>query len=152
MMTTHDEFAHRLIGFGLSEKEALVCLHLLKYSPNTQSQLAKALKTCREDVRRTLNSLIGKSMVRPSLDGSAVYTAVDLDAALDFALKKQQNELLEMEARKRELKNSQSNSGFAPPTILLRSRCLSAQGTRLHLDNKRDTLQGGTIVCRCGSG
>jgi sugar-specific transcriptional regulator TrmB len=62
-MTTRDEFAHRLIGFGLSEKEALVYLYLLMYGPNTQSRLAKALKTYREDVRRTLNSLIGKSMV-----------------------------------------------------------------------------------------
>jgi len=47
MMTTDDEFAHRLIGFGLSEKEARVYLHLIKYGPNTQSRLAKALKTYR---------------------------------------------------------------------------------------------------------
>ncbi|MGZ8932768.1 MAG: helix-turn-helix domain-containing protein [Halobacteriota archaeon] len=113
-MTTDDEFAHCLIGFGLSEKEALVYLHLLKYGPNTQSRLAKALKTYREDVRRTQNSLIGKSMVRPSLDGSAVYTAVDLDAALDFAMKKQQSELLEMEARKRELKELAKQQRFRP--------------------------------------
>lgn len=113
-MTTDDEFAHRLIGFGLSEKEARVYLHLIKYGPNTQSRLAKALKTYREDVRRTLNSLIGKSMVRPSLDGSAVYTAVDLDAALDFAMKKQQSELLEMEARKRELKELVKQQRFRP--------------------------------------
>ena len=113
-MTTDDEFAHCLIGFGLSEKEALVYLHLLKYGPNTQSRLAKALKTYREDVRRTLNSLIGKSMVHPSLDGSAVYTAVDLDTALDFALKKQQSELLEMEARKRELKELVKQQRFRP--------------------------------------
>jgi Predicted transcriptional regulators len=114
MMTTDDEFAHRLIGFGLSEKEARVYLHLIKYGPNTQSRLAKALKTYREDVRRTLNSLIGKSMVRPSLDGSAVYTAVNLDAALDFAMKKQQSELLEMEARKRELKELVKQQRFRP--------------------------------------
>lgn len=113
-MTTDDECAHRLIGFGLSEKEARVYLHLIKYGPNTQSRLAKALKTYREDVRRTLNSLIGKSMVRPSLDGSAVYTAVDLDAALDFAMKKQQSELLEMEARKRELKELVKQQRFRP--------------------------------------
>ncbi|MGZ5563397.1 MAG: helix-turn-helix domain-containing protein [Halobacteriota archaeon] len=114
MMTTDDEFTHRLIGFGLSEKEALVYLHLLKYGPKTQSRLAKALQTYREDVRRTQNSLIGKSMVRPSLDGSAVYTAVDLDAALDFAMKKQQSELLEMEARKRELKELAKQQRFRP--------------------------------------
>jgi sugar-specific transcriptional regulator TrmB len=87
---------------------------LPKYGPNTQSRLAKALKTYREDVRRTLNSLIGKSMVHPSLDGSAVYTAVDLDTALDFALKKQQSELLEMEARKREPKELAKQQQFRP--------------------------------------
>jgi sugar-specific transcriptional regulator TrmB len=114
MMTTDDEFAHRLIGFGLSEKRALVYLHLLKYGPNTQSRLAKALKTYREDVRRTLNSLIGKGMARTSVDGSAAYTAVDLDAAIDFAMKKQQNELLEMEARKRELKELAKQRRFRP--------------------------------------
>ncbi|MGZ4882201.1 MAG: helix-turn-helix domain-containing protein [Halobacteriota archaeon] len=103
------------MGFGLSEKEALVYLHLLKYGPNTQSRLAKALKTYREDVRRKLNSLIGKSMVSPSIDGSAVYSAVDLDAALNFAMKKQQSELLEMEARKRELKELAKQQRLRPP-------------------------------------
>ena len=32
-MTTDDEFTSRLIGFGLSEKEAQTYLHLLKYRP-----------------------------------------------------------------------------------------------------------------------
>ncbi|MGZ4924056.1 MAG: helix-turn-helix domain-containing protein [Halobacteriota archaeon] len=103
------------MGFGLSEKMALVYLHLLKYGPNTQSRLAKALKTYREDGRRKLNSLIGKSMVSPSIDGSAVYSAVDLDAALNFAMKKQQSELLEMEARKRELKELAKQQRLRPP-------------------------------------
>lgn len=34
-MTTDDEFTQRLIGFGLSEKEAQTYLHLLKYDPKT---------------------------------------------------------------------------------------------------------------------
>jgi sugar-specific transcriptional regulator TrmB len=113
-MTTDDEFGHRLVRFGLSEKEARELLHLLNYGPNTQSRLAKALKMCQEDVRRTLNSLIGKSLVGPFLDRSAVYTAVDLDAALDFAMKKQQSELLEMEARKRELMELAKQQRFRP--------------------------------------
>jgi sugar-specific transcriptional regulator TrmB len=114
MRTAEDEFARRLVGFGLNEKEALVYSHLLKYGPNTQSRLAKALKTYREDVRRTLNSLIVKSMVRPSIDGSAVYTAVDLDAALDFAVKKHEAELLEMEARRQELTELAEKQQFHP--------------------------------------
>jgi len=121
-MTTDDEFAQHLIGFGLSEKEALVYLHLLKYGPNTQSRLAKALKTYREDVRRRLNSLIGKSMVRPSLDAPTIYTAVDLDAALDAAVKKQESELFEMEARKRQLEELVKQQRFRPSDLVSASK------------------------------
>jgi hypothetical protein len=39
---------------------------------------------------------------------------VDLDTALDFALKKQQSELLEMGARKRELKELAKQQRFRP--------------------------------------
>ncbi len=42
-------------------------------------------------------------MVRPSLDSPTVYTAVDLEAALESALKKRESELKEMETRKLEL-------------------------------------------------
>jgi sugar-specific transcriptional regulator TrmB len=96
-------FITRLIGFGLSEKEAKTYLHLLKYGPKTPSPLAKSLKTYREDVHRTLTSLIDKGMVRPSLDAPTIYAAVDLETALGAAVKKQESELREMEARKREL-------------------------------------------------
>ena len=83
-------FVTRLIGFGLSEKEARTYLHLLKYGPKTPSPLAKSLKTYREDVHRTLTELIEKGMVRPSLDSPTIYAAVDLNTALEAALKKQQ--------------------------------------------------------------
>ena len=42
-------------------------------------------------------------MVRPSLDSPTVYAPVDLETALESALKKQESELREMGARKREL-------------------------------------------------
>jgi sugar-specific transcriptional regulator TrmB len=107
-------FITRLIGFGLSEKEARTYLHLLKYGPKSPSPLAKSLKTYREDVHRTLTSLIEKGMVRPSLDSPTVYAAVDLDPALDFSLKKQESELREMEARKRELQELSQKQRFRP--------------------------------------
>jgi sugar-specific transcriptional regulator TrmB len=108
------EFITRLTGFGLSEKEAQLYLHLLKYGPKTPSPLAKSLKTYREDVHRTLNSLIEKGMARPSLNSPTVYAAVDLGAALDSAVKKQESELREMEARKRELQELSAQQRFRP--------------------------------------
>ncbi|MGZ7132938.1 MAG: helix-turn-helix domain-containing protein, partial [Halobacteriota archaeon] len=77
-MTDEDEFITRLMGFGLTEKEAQCYFHLLKYGPKTPSPLAKSLHTYREDMHRTLNSLVDKGMVRPSLDSPTIYTAVEL--------------------------------------------------------------------------
>ena len=113
-MATDEEFISRLIGFGLSEKEAQTYLHLLRYGPQTPSPLAKSLKTYREDVHRTLNNLIDKGMVRPSLDAPTVYAAVDLETALEAALKKQESELREMEARKLELQELAQQQQFRP--------------------------------------
>lgn len=113
-MTTDDEFTIRLIGFGLSEKEAQTYLYLLKYGPKTPSPLAKSLKTYREDMHRTLTSLIEKGMVRPSLDSPTIYTAVELETALKSAVSKQQSELREMEVRKRELQELAKQQHFGP--------------------------------------
>jgi len=114
VMDDEAEFIARLIGFGLSEKEARTYLHLLKYGSKTPSLLAKSLKTYREDVHRTLTGLIDKGMVRPSLDAPTIYAAVDLDAALESAVKKQESELREMEARKRELQELAQRQRFRP--------------------------------------
>ncbi len=67
-MNNEDGFITRLMGFGLTEKEAHCYFYLLKYGPKTPSPLAKSLHTYREDMHRTLNSLVDKGMVRPSLD------------------------------------------------------------------------------------
>jgi sugar-specific transcriptional regulator TrmB len=113
-MADDGEFITKLIGFGLSEKEALVYLHLLKYGPKPPSLLAKSLKTYREDVYRTLNSLIDKGMVSPSLETPTVYAAVELNIALEAALKKHETELREMERRKQELQELSQQQHFRP--------------------------------------
>jgi sugar-specific transcriptional regulator TrmB len=113
-MADDSEFITKLIGFGLSEKEALVYLHLLKYGPEPPSLLAKSLKTYREDVYRTLTGLINKGMVNPSLETPTVYTAVELDIALEAAFKKHETELGEMERRKQELQELSKQQKFRP--------------------------------------
>jgi len=113
-MTTDDEFTRRLTQFGLNEKEAQLYLHLHRYGPKAPSPLAKSLETYREDVHRTLTSLIEKGMVRPSLDAPTVYTAVDLKTALEAALKRHESEMREMEVRKRELQEIAQAQRFRP--------------------------------------
>jgi len=113
-MADDSEFITRLISFGLNEKEALCYFHLLKYGPKSPSLLAKSLKTYREDVYRTLNGLVDKGMVNPSLETPTVYAAVDLDIALDMALKKHEAELREMERRKQELQEMSKQQHFRP--------------------------------------
>jgi predicted transcriptional regulator len=61
-MYTEETFIARLIGFELSEKEARLYFHLLKYGPKSTAPLTKSLKTDREDVHRTLSALIEKGM------------------------------------------------------------------------------------------
>ncbi len=111
-MADDSEFITKLIGFGLSEKEAQLYLHLLKYGSKTPSLLSKSLKTYREDVHRMLTSLIDKGMVNPSLETPTVYAAVDLDLALEMALKKHESELHEMERRKQELQELSKQQQF----------------------------------------
>ena len=113
-MVGDSKFITKLIEFGLSEKEAQLYLHLLKYGPKPTSLLAKSLKTYREDVYRMLTSLIDKGMVRPSLETPTVYAAVDLDIALETALKKRESELREMEMRKQELQELSKQQRFRP--------------------------------------
>ena len=111
-MASDDDFITPLMGFGLTEKEAQCYFYLLKYGPKTPSPLAKSLHTYREDVHRTLQSLIDKGMVRPSLDAPTLYTAVELETALESALKKHEAELHEMERRKRELEELSRQQHF----------------------------------------
>jgi sugar-specific transcriptional regulator TrmB len=111
-MYSEETFITRLIGFGLSEKEARLYCLLLKYGPKTTAPLTKSLKTFREDVHRTLSALIEKGMVHPSLGVPTFYIAVELEKALESVLKKRESELLEMEGRKQELADLSTHLQF----------------------------------------
>lgn len=112
-MYSEETFITRLIGFGLSEKEARLYFHLLKYGPKTTAPLTKSLKTYREDVHRTLRALIEKGMVHPSLGVPTLCVAVELEKALESAIKKRESELLEMDGRKQELADLSSHLRFS---------------------------------------
>jgi len=113
-MADDSEFITKLISFGLSEKEAQLYFYLLKYGAKPSSLLAKPLKTYREDVYRTVTSLIDKGMVNPSLKSPTVYSAVELDIALDAAIKKHESELRVMEPKKQELQEISKQRQFGP--------------------------------------
>lgn len=113
-MEDDSKFITKLIEFGLNEKEAQLYLHLLKYGLKSPFLLAKSLKTYREDVYRTLTVLNDKGMVKPSLDSPTVYTGVDLNIALETALKKHESELRELEMRKKELQELSKQQHFRP--------------------------------------
>ncbi len=127
-MADDSEFITKLIGFGLSEKEAQVYLHLLKYGTKSIPELTKSFKTYREDVHRTLTSLIDKGMVNQSHESSMVFAAVDLDIALGAALRKRENELREMERRKQELHEISKQQQFRPSDELSTFKVLQRAG------------------------
>jgi sugar-specific transcriptional regulator TrmB len=98
-----DAFIKRLNEFGLSKTEAELYVHLLKYGPKGAGELARSLKTYRLDVYRKLASLIDKAMVSAKKESPSVYTAIDLDKALDSVLLARQRELSSMEEIKAQL-------------------------------------------------
>ena len=95
--------AKLLSELGLGEKEAQLYVHLLKYGPKRAGDLARSLKTYRLQVYRTLASLADKTIVTAKKESPAVYTAIDLEDALDAVLLPRQRELRRMEAIKREV-------------------------------------------------
>ncbi|MGB9371218.1 MAG: helix-turn-helix domain-containing protein [Halobacteriota archaeon] len=92
-----------LSEFGLGEKEAQLYVHLLKYGPKRAGDLARSLKTYRLQVYRKLASLADKTMVTAKRESPSVYTAMNLDDALDAVLLPRQRELRRMKQIKRKL-------------------------------------------------
>jgi sugar-specific transcriptional regulator TrmB len=148
-MADDSEFITKLIGFGLSEKEAQVYLYLLRYGPKPPSLLAKSLKTYREDVYRTLTGLIDKGMVNPSLETPTVYTAVELDIALESAFKKRETELRELERRKQELQVLSQQQLFRPPEEVSTFKIIKSLKELIGLAMPTLTTTGGEWITVC---
>jgi sugar-specific transcriptional regulator TrmB len=79
--------------FGLGEKEAQLYVHLLKYGPKRAGDLARSLKTYREDAYRRCVRLINAGMIVKSAEDCSCYSPIYLDDALDAALISRQCEL-----------------------------------------------------------
>jgi sugar-specific transcriptional regulator TrmB len=124
-MGDDSDFITPLIEFGLIEKEARVYFHLLKYGAKPLSVLAKHTKTYREDVYRTLVSLIDKGMVVGSISSPTVYAALPLETALDITLTEHKLERQQMEKSKRELADLFAAMDRSPPVEWCNYRVLS---------------------------
>jgi sugar-specific transcriptional regulator TrmB len=124
-MPGDSEFLSRLIGFGITEKEARVYFHLLNYGAKPLSVLARHMKTYREDVYRTLKGLIGKGMVVQSVSSPIVYAALPLETALDATLTEHKLERQQMEESKRELEKLFVEMDRSPPVEWCDYRMLS---------------------------
>src|SRR5665647_916498 len=92
-----------LDDFGLNEKEAQLYVHLLKYGPKRASGLARSLKTYRLEVYRKLTSLLNKDIISAKKESPAVYSAVNLNKALNNVLLTRQRAIRRMEKSRTEL-------------------------------------------------
>ena len=115
-----------LNDFGLNEKEAQLYVHLLKYGPKRAGDLARSLKTYRLDVYRKLTSLINKNIVSAKKESPAVYSAVDLDKALNNVLLARQREIrwiekirVELLERVNSIPLSLGNDALLPETLAI---------------------------------
>jgi len=110
----NSELIKKLIRFGLNGEETQLYFHLLKFGPTHPSLLAKSLKTYREDIHCALTALIDKGMVKPSPGSPAVYEAVELETALDAALKTHEAKLRGTEMKKQEIQRLSEQQRFSP--------------------------------------
>ncbi|MGZ4891560.1 MAG: TrmB family transcriptional regulator [Halobacteriota archaeon] len=116
-MADDDEFITRLSDFGLSEKEARLYHLLLKYGAKPPAVIARGMRTYREDVHRTLNTLVEKGMVVKSLSAPTVYVALPPETALDEVVwrdKLQQQQRVTLKRELVELAETMTTDG-APP-------------------------------------
>ena len=114
-----------LSEFGLDEKEAQLYVHLLKYGPKRASDLARSFKTYRLQVYRKLASLADKTTVTTKRESPRVYTAMNLDDALDAVLLPRQCELRRMQKTKRELMVLANGTQFLVSGEICQSKALA---------------------------
>jgi HTH-type transcriptional regulator, sugar sensing transcriptional regulator len=121
-----EQMIQMLNDFGFNEKEARLYVHLLKYGPKRAGELARSLKTYRLDVYRKLASLLDSNMVNVKKESPAVYSAVDLDKALNNVILARQRELHWMEKRKIELLERVNGTQLSPhdDTLLPETRAI----------------------------
>ncbi len=113
--SAQDDFSRHLTKFDLSEQEAQCYYYILTNGPTTASSLAETLRVNCDDIQHTLTALIDADMVRPSLQSPTRYVAVELETALESALRKHESELREMERRKQKLEKLSRQQHSRPP-------------------------------------
>jgi sugar-specific transcriptional regulator TrmB len=111
-LATEDDrdFIQRLTAFGLNEKEAHLYEHLLKYGPKRAGELARSLKTYREDVYRRCARLIDINFATKTSEDSPRFVPVELDRALNNVLLFHKGELRRLQMAKQKLIEETSNT------------------------------------------
>jgi len=123
-MIDDSEFITRLTTFDLSEKEARLYLHLLKYGAEPVAVIAEYLTTYRKGVYRTLACLTDKGMVVKSISKPAVYAALPLDTTLDTIVRRSERGLQQKIELKQELSAFLKAMETIPPALRCSYRVL----------------------------
>lgn len=81
-----------LSSIGVSEKEALIYLHLAKMGPAKAGDISRKLRMNRVQVYRTLKSLQNKDMIESTLSYPVSFVAVPLEKILDRMISAREDE------------------------------------------------------------
>jgi sugar-specific transcriptional regulator TrmB len=107
--TVTESIVKMLNDFGLNVKEAQLYVHLLRYGPKRAGDLARSLKTYREDVYRRCARLIDIGMATKTSEVLTRYVPIELDGALNNVLLAHKYELRRLQRVKQKVVGDDSN-------------------------------------------
>jgi sugar-specific transcriptional regulator TrmB len=92
-----------LVSLGLTQTDAQVYVFLAKKGPHRKKDLADALKLTKQQLYRSLKSLLAKGMVSATRERPAQFSAVSLEKVLDQFMKARKEQAKALKASRKEL-------------------------------------------------
>jgi len=92
-----------LVGLGLSRVDAEVYVQLAKKGSIEIGDLANALKFSKQKVNRSFKNLQSKGIVTGSLEGKAIFSALQLQQTIELLIAIKTEQALIMQESKEEL-------------------------------------------------